>query len=86
MKTAPHEKEPTNKVVGRTTYHSCVNPKYCTHHSSTDYKGVKITSEGNKAHWKDSSTEKIDSDSLPNKLLDATNACVSLLDNDDYLE
>jgi hypothetical protein len=73
-------------VVGRTTYHWCVKHKYWTFRSSKDCKGIKVTSEGNKAHRKASSTDKGDSDSFLNKLLLAMSALVSLLDHDEELE
>lgn len=52
--TAPHDGEPTKKVVGRTTYHWCVSYKYWTFHSSKDCKRIKVT-----YLWRQSSQEGI---------------------------
>ena len=85
-KNPPGKGEPTEKVVEKMTYHWCINHKFWTLHSSTDCKGIKVTSDNSKPHGKVSNTDKAVSDSLPNKILHATNALVLLLDNDDNFE
>ena len=85
-KIAPGEGEPKKKSVGKVTYHWCTNHQYWTLHSSTECKGIKVTSDERKSQSKASNADKSDTTSQPNKLLQATNALVSLLDCDEDFE
>ena len=85
-KIAPGEGEPKKKSVGKVTYHWCTNHQYWTLHSSTECKGIKVTSNERKNQSKASNADKSDTTSQPNKLLQATNALVSLLDCDEDFE
>ena len=68
------------------TYHWCTNHQYWTLHSSTECKGIKVTSNKRKNQSKASNADKRDTTSQPNKLLHAINALVSLLDCDEESE
>jgi hypothetical protein len=81
-KVAPGEGEPKKKSVGKVIYHWGTNHQYWTLHSSTECKGIKVTSNKSKTHSKASNADKSDSTSQPNKLLHATNALVSLIEHD----
>ena len=81
-KIAPGEGEPKKKSVGKMTYHWCINHQYWTLHSSAECKGIKVTTDESPTHSKASNADKMDSNYRPNKLLQATNALVSLLDHD----
>ena len=79
---APQEDDPTTKVEGRTTYHWCVKHKSWTIHTSAECRGIKANSN-QRAPKEVSPTNKGGTESRPSKLLQATNALVSLLGDEE---
>ena len=77
-KIPPEESEPTKKSVGNTTYNWCVHHNYWTIHTSEECRGVK---GGNQ---KAKTTNK--RDVKQQKILQATSAIVSLMNDDEDSE
>ena len=76
-KVPPEEHEPNHKTVGKNTYNWCKHHMYWTIHTSDECRGVK-----GGQHQTKNSNNKVSKD----KILQATNALVSLMDEDDEME
>ena len=76
-KIPPAVDKPTKKTVGNITYNWCVHHKYWTIHTSDDFWGIKG------APCKTTTSSKKESN---NKILQATNALVSLMSEDKETE